>query len=300
MIARRTHTFLLSAALACAALVAGCGSDHPSGPTPTQTSPSTPARETTLVMSGFVRYQVTGATLANARLDIIAGGNEGKTAFTDSGGLYRFEQLKSGAMRVRVTAVDFNPQDADVSIGGDLTMNFQLVPIAPYVYSGYVTNSLGRPVANATVEAGPYSGSTDSSGRYEFSSSFRSAPGRVRPPDGYEPKPARSTDNGFTLNSGGQNITIRRITSVSISPPSTLKVGEHTSVNAQVSFDSGQTESPVADLFAMSSSDSTVLKVGSGNGQGAAFVEGVKAGTASVSGRYFGVSSGTFQVQVVP
>jgi hypothetical protein len=42
-----------------------------------------------------------------------------------------------------------------------------------------------------------------------------------------------------------------------------------------------------------------VVKVGSGNGQGPAFVEGVNAGIASVSGRYFGVSTAMFQVQVI-
>jgi hypothetical protein len=49
----------------------------------------------------------------------------------------------------------------------------------------------------------------------------------------------------------------------------------------------------------MTSSDTGVVKVGSGNGQGPTFVEGVKAGIASVSGRYFGVSTAIFQVQVV-
>jgi hypothetical protein len=70
-------------------------------------------------------------------------------------------------------------------------------------------------------------------------------------------------------------------------------------VVAQVSFDDGTTESPVADLFVMTSSDTGVVKVGSGNGQGPAFVEGVTAGIASVSGRYFGVSTAMVQVQVV-
>ena len=46
------------------------------------------------------------------------------------------------------------------------------------------------------------------------------------------------------------------------------------------------------------SSDSSVLKAGSGGGQ--AYVEGIKVGTAQVTGYYFGVSSAPVTVQVVP
>ncbi|HEY1307131.1 MAG TPA: carboxypeptidase regulatory-like domain-containing protein [Vicinamibacterales bacterium] len=381
---RPAHTFLLTTVVVCSAFVTGCGSDHPSGPTPTpgSNSPATfvvsgvvrdastnapiagaraeigtgevaqttndsgqfslanvpagevvlritkegyvqseqrlavtantnvvtmlsPAASTpspTFVMSGYIRNQLTGATIANARLDVISGANAGRTAFSDSGGLYRFEQLKAGSMRVRITAPDFNAQEADVSISGDVTTNFQLAPLTPYVYSGYVTDSQGRPVANATVEAGPNHGSTDANGHYEFSSPYSSAPGRVRPPAGYEPKPVRSTDSGFNLNSGGQNITIRRITGVSISPPATLTAGAgRTSFAVQISFDSGQVESPHLDLLMTASSNTAILKADSGNGVFPnPYVEGIAPGTASVVSTYFGVSSPAAQVQVVP
>jgi hypothetical protein len=112
------------------------------------------------------------------------------------------------------------------------------------------------------------------------------------------PNPFAFTTRSLCIR-GGQNITIRRITNVSMSPPATLAVGAHSWVFAQVSFDDGKTESPVADLSVMTSSDTGVVRVGSGNGQGPAFSEGVKAGIASVSGRYFGVSTAMFQVQVV-
>ena len=49
----------------------------------------------------------------------------------------------------------------------------------------------------------------------------------------------------FLLNAGGQNITIRRITGVSISPPATLKAGAgRMPFGVQLSFDSGQVDSP--------------------------------------------------------
>ncbi len=115
------------------------------------------------------------------------------------------------------------------------------------------------------------------------------------PPAGYERKPVRFTDS-FVLTPG-QNISIRRITSVSMSPPATLKVGERGSLSPQISFDTGQTESPVYDLFERTVSDPTVLRF---EGVVNATVEAVKPGTVSVTGRYFGVSAGTKQIQVVP
>jgi hypothetical protein len=63
-----------------------------------------------------------------------------------------------------------------------------------------------------------------------------------------------------------------------------------------VAFDTGAVEYPWADAFTLTSSDASVLKaVG---GAPAAFVEGVKAGTAQVTG-YRGVSSDGRTVQVV-
>ena len=97
--------------------------------------------------------------------------------------------------------------------------------------------------------------------------------------------------------SPGQNITIRRIVSVTISPPPTLKVGGHESMGSRISFDTGQVESPVFDYFERSVSDPTVLRFLAVFG---ALVEGVKPGAASVTGSYFGVSARTKQIQVVP
>ena len=104
----------------------------PPAPQPPPTTEEPPPPETTFVMSGYVRNQLTNGTIANARLEVVQGANVGKTASSDSGGL---------------------------SVNGDLTMNFQLAPAMPYVYSGIVTDGTGRPVAGATVRGGSNSGS---------------------------------------------------------------------------------------------------------------------------------------------
>jgi hypothetical protein len=250
-------------------------------------------------MSGYVRDQVTSASIANARLDVIQGISAGTTAWSDSGGLYRFEQSPAGAMRVRITAPDYDARESDVSISGDLTMNFVLAPVMPYVYSGTVTDGQGRPVAGATVRGGPHSGTTDANGRYEFRSPYDSVPGNVFPPPGFERKPVRFTDT-FVLTPG-QNITIRRITGLTMSAPATIAVGVRSTVSSQVTFDTGAVESPVLEVFELSSSAPAILRAGSGSLEtDRVAVWGVAPGLASITGRYFGVSSPARQVQVVP
>jgi hypothetical protein len=171
-------------------------------------------------------------------------------------------------------------------------------PTPTYTYSGIVTDGTGRPVVGATVRGGPDSGSTDANGRYEFRSPYNSVPGNVYPPAGYERKPVRFTDS-FNLTPG-QSITIRRITGVTVTPPATLAVGARSTVSTQVTFDTGATETPVPEIIELTSSESSILRAGSGSAENDRIsIWGVAPGTASVTGRYFGVSSQPKPVQVV-
>ena len=157
----------------------------------------------------------------------------------------------------------------------------------------------GRPVVGPTVRGGPNSASTDANGRYEFRSPYSSVPGNVYPPAGYERKPVRGIDS-FVLTPG-QNLTVRRIASVTVTPPVSIPVGTRNYVSTQVTFDTGAVESPVLEVFELSSSDSSILKAGSGSVEmDRVSIDGVAPGTASVTGRYFGVSSPPKPVQVVP
>ena len=168
-----------------------------------------------------------------------------------------------------------------------------------YTYSGIVTDGQGRPVAGVTVRGGPDSGTTDANGRYEFRSQYNSVPGNLHPPDGYERKPVRWTDS-FVLTPQ-QNLTIRRITGLTVTPPATLAVGARTSVNTQVMFDTGAIETPVPEVIELISSDLSILRTGAGSAENDRIsITGVVPGTASVTARYFGVSSPARPVLVVP
>jgi len=172
-------------------------------------------------------------------------------------------------------------------------------PTTTYTYSGIVTDGQGRPVTGVTVRGGPDSGTTDANGRYEFRSQYDSVPGNLYPPAGYERKPVRWTDS-FVLTPG-QNLTVRRITGLTAIPPATLAVGARTSVNTQVMFDTGAIETPVLEVIELISSDPSILRAGAGSAENDRIsIAGVAPGTASVTARYFGVSSPARPVQVVP
>jgi len=166
-----------------------------------------------------------------------------------------------------------------------------------FTYSGIVTDGQGRPVAGVTVRGGPSSATTDANGRYEFASEYDRVPGNLYPPAGYERKPVRWTES-FVLTPG-QDLTVRRITSLTVTAPTSIPVGERRFVGPRVTFDTGAVETAVLEVFELTSSDASILKAGSGSVEmDRVSLEGVSPGSASVTGRYFGVSSSPKLVQV--
>lgn len=147
------------------------------------------------------------------------------------------------------------------------------------------------------VDGGDYVSLTDSNGRYKFRSVYTSVSAHVRPSDGYEPKP-RGGYGGFELVPG-QDITIRRIVRVSMSPPATMGISRDqiwTTVGVSVEFDTGM-DQPYWDDFVIGSSDVSVVR---GRVQySTGYLEGVKLGTAEAWGSYHGVQSARHTVQVV-
>ncbi|HEV8398048.1 MAG TPA: carboxypeptidase-like regulatory domain-containing protein [Vicinamibacterales bacterium] len=249
-------------------------------------------------LTGVVRDAATGRGVPNAEVECISSPNTGRGSRTDANGAYRIDGLTDGAMWIKASAAGYAPESFSIPSARD-ALNFTLTAYQTFLYSGTVRDGRGRAVPGATVEGADSISVTDANGHYEFSSRFNSVAGRVRTPDGYEPKPVSSTMT-FPLEPG-QNITVRRITRVSVWPPATVPVSDGTdrrSVRTEVEFDTGQVESPHVDAMQLSSSDPSVLKAAVV--AGSAYVEGVKLGSAQVTGRYFGVLSAPQTVQVIP
>lgn len=80
-----------------------------------------------------------------------------------------------------------------------------------------------------------------------------------------------------------------------------MAVGERRYVGSQVTFDTGAVETPVLEIIELTSSDSSIIRAGSGSAENDRIsIWGVAPGTASITGRYFGVASAARPVQVVP
>ena len=261
-------------------------------------SPSPAPAPALIAVSGVVRDSATGRGIPNAVVDVLDGADSGRGATTDANGAYRIENLRDSARRMRAGAEGYAGVSFDVT--GGATVNFDLMPISRFLYSGTIRDGRGQPVAGATIQSlGVTLATSDGSGRYEIQSPRNDLSVRVRPPSGYEPNPVQFSGT-ISLAPGARDITVRRIARVSIFPSATIGLSGGTDfakVNVNVEFDTGQVESPYMDSFSMGSSDSSVVR---GRVQdGFAYLEGIKVGTAEVWGVYFDVRSATSSVQVV-
>jgi len=238
-----------------------------------------------------VRDAATGRGITGATVEVW-GANVNLRTTTDSSGAYRLQYVPNSNTyyEIKASAANYNPRTID-GVMGSRTLDFDLAAIPLFQYSGVVRDGVGTPVVGAMVEGGGNVAITDSAGRYSFTSPYDTVAGRVRPPDGYEPNPVRLAT--FPLVPG-QDLVVRRITNVTIRLQTTIGVGDYRySVEGLISFDTGAVERPLNDTLELRSSDPTVLITGYGG-----YVQGVKAGTAQVTGYYFGVASAPVTVQV--
>jgi hypothetical protein len=89
------------------------------GPSPTP-SPSQ------VTVSGVVRAAATGRGIANARVEVIGGADDGRATSTDVNGAYRLDNLRDSARRMMASAPDYAGQSFDVA---GTTVNFDLMSV---------------------------------------------------------------------------------------------------------------------------------------------------------------------------
>jgi hypothetical protein len=144
--------------LLTAAACGGSGSPTtPSTPTP-PTTPTTPL-PTRWSLSGTIT-EITEAGIqtapANARVDVLDGANQGKTAPADAQGRYQFDSLEQGTFSIRASADALDSEVRSVTLAANQTVDFGLKrPAAPGPgpgVSGITIDGLtDRPLGGVTI-----------------------------------------------------------------------------------------------------------------------------------------------------
>ena len=223
---------------------------------------------------------------------------------TGADGAYQF-LLPDGLFDLRWSKTGFEPAESgpqSVEAGDRITMPDVVLKTAPWAVSGIVTDSRGNRVGGAvvTIEYGgafpaSLSATAADDGRYRIASTaphFDAVRLSARN-FGYEPLSPqqvmlRSPDDAI------YDITLVRVLKVTMTGPSTLRVGESVELPpATIDVDNG---SQRVIYLLPSSSDRTVVAVE--NGQRGFVIRGVQPGIAIVTFDYQGVSA-TLRVQVV-
>lgn len=128
-------------------------------------APGTPAPpapvEATAVVTGTLRGDILPASrmgpyttpLTGADVVVTSGPGTGIRGMTDDTGTYRLT-IPAGAFRLHFAKAGFAPfETATLTSGTDAVVGIPevVLPVAPWVIAGQVTDSLGRPVADAEV-----------------------------------------------------------------------------------------------------------------------------------------------------
>ncbi|HSC26528.1 MAG TPA: carboxypeptidase-like regulatory domain-containing protein, partial [Vicinamibacterales bacterium] len=113
--------FTLCALIAMAA----CGGGSPSAPTP----PAPPAA--TWSLSGTIRNEMNNEPLVGARVEILDGADQGRSATTGQDGRYLFASVRAGQFSIRAAAEGFDVQSRVVTLGADLVVDFVMRRPAP-------------------------------------------------------------------------------------------------------------------------------------------------------------------------
>jgi hypothetical protein len=167
------HRLLLVALAGLSAC--GGGNGTPTAPTPT----SSPTPATKFVLSGTVFNQIQGvqAPIANARVEVTAGLDIGRSATTDASGRYRLDDLAGKLMTLRVSAVSFVDVIRDVTLSTDQALDFGMIPVGAAITTGRVVDAISQKgVGGVTISGSAISTAVSDPGG-AFAVSALSAPG---------------------------------------------------------------------------------------------------------------------------
>lgn len=131
----------------------------------------TPTRGT---LSGLVTEQGTLAAAPGARVDVVDGSNQGRSAQADGTGRYQLADLDTGTFTIRASASGFDAVSRSVTLAASLTSDFALRRTqAGAGFGGRAVDAVSdRPLSNVTVRLdGLGDTTTDADGRFRFDAS---------------------------------------------------------------------------------------------------------------------------------
>jgi hypothetical protein len=299
----RRCPFLANGGLLLLVVLLGCGTSHQA------TSPdATPA----VGVNGIVRaerppgrYSMPPPLEPGVQVAVISGPAQGSMVMTDANGAYSL-QIPPGTFKLRASKAGFLPVEGAEQIldaGDHITLPDIVLKTAPWAISGTVTDSRANRVADVlvTIELGgtffnTLSTTSAADGRYRIASTTAH----------FDTVELSARKNGFESLSRQQvsccdppadnlfDITLVRVLKVTMTGPSTLRVGEGVELPlAGIDLDNGAQR---LVYILPSSSDPTAVAVE--HGQRGFVIRGVRPGVATITFDYQGAGT-TLQVRVV-
>lgn len=137
-------------AVACLLAAAACGG---SGATTVPSTPTTPS-PTRWSLAGTITEAGAPTAPVNARVDVLDGANQGKTAAADAQGRYRLDSLDQGTFSIRASADGMDADVRSVTLTSNQTVDFALKrPVAPGPgVTGVALDGLtDRPLGGVTI-----------------------------------------------------------------------------------------------------------------------------------------------------
>lgn len=172
---RRLTAVVLAAMLGASA---ACGSK--TSPSPQPGGGSSGGSSQAYTITGTVTSQGSGAPIAAARVDVVAGATSGQATNTDAGGRYTFANVPAGTLTVRASAPGFASQTSSITVAGDMTTNFGLLA-GTFITNGRALDAIGQTgIAGISLSGdGIISTASDAAGSFSVIASATTADPRL-------------------------------------------------------------------------------------------------------------------------
>ena len=304
-------------------LLGACGaSETPAAPS----SAALPAA-TTGTVQGVVKHEAYSShgyfpegPVVGAQVLVTDGPGAGQSVTTTADGAYRFE-LPTGAFRVRWSgqAQGFETRDSDpgtVTAGATTTLDAVIlrrqssVPISEWSISGTVSDSVGNPIAAASIVVEDFellygTTSTDTGGHFRFASTHRHGGLRVTvTKQGYTSPEGYGAGEAFVMCgptcAETVNLRLLRVVREMLDGPSTMRVGDMAPLSVTADYDDGSHRVFKCCSSFVSSNPAVARVEPSMEAPYQTYVKAVTPGTATLTAPFGIAQPLTLNIRVLP